>query len=182
VQVSHAITTHRAQSEEDYFTAVDDLNTRDVDAGAGHLGEHVFGSGVYYLYACVNCDLLVENLAGDRDLAARGAEALARALATASPGGKRNSHAHHPRASYIRAEAGPEQPRDLTGAFFDPVREAPWLEHSVTALEDMAAKLDRAYGTGKDRRETVMNVADGTGTLDGIVAFTADAMHGAANA
>lgn len=179
VQVAHAITTHRAPAGEDYFTAVDDLNTRDVDAGAGHLGKHGFGSGGYYLYACVTCDLLVSNLGGDRDLASRGAEALTRALATASPGGRRNSHANHPRAWYVRAEAGLEQPRDLTGAFFEPVRETPWLEHSIAALETMAGRLDRAYGTGADRREAVMNVATGTDTLDEVAAFAVGAVRDA---
>ncbi len=85
VQVSHAITTHRAQSEDDFFTAADDLKTRDEDAGEAHLGERAFGSGVYYLYACVNADLLVDNLGGDKDLARKGLDALVRALATATP-------------------------------------------------------------------------------------------------
>ena len=85
VQVSHAFTTHRAQAEDDFFTAVDDLKTRDEDAGGSHLGEHGFGSGVYYLYACVSVDLLVENLAGDGALAAEGLAALVEALATATP-------------------------------------------------------------------------------------------------
>ena len=37
VQVAHAITTHRAVAEDDYYTAVDDLKSRDEaeDAGAG---------------------------------------------------------------------------------------------------------------------------------------------------
>lgn len=72
VQVAHAFTTHRAQAQDDWFSAVDDLKTRDAESGAGHIGEHGFGSGVYYLYACVNVDLLVENLNGDAALAAKG--------------------------------------------------------------------------------------------------------------
>lgn len=75
VQVAHAITTHAAQAEEDWYSAVDDLN-KAGDTGAGHLGEHGFGSGIYYQYVCVNVDLLVENLGGDRELAAKGLEAL----------------------------------------------------------------------------------------------------------
>lgn len=117
VQVAHAFTTHRAQAQDDWFSAVDDLKTRDAESGAGHIGEHGFGSGVYYLYACVNVDLLVENLNGDAALAAKGLEALAKALATATPKGKQNSHAHHPRAGYIRVERGPQQPRDPVGRF-----------------------------------------------------------------
>lgn len=171
VQVGHAITTHRAQAEEDWFSAVDDLNKAE-DTGAGHLGEHAFGSGVYYQYVCVNVDLLVRNLGGDAALAAKGLEALARALAVATPTGKQNSHAHHPRAAYIRAERGWQAPRDLTGAFFAPVTEQPWAAQSVTALEEMAARIDRAYGPAWDDF-AVLDVARGLGALDEIAAFAA---------
>lgn len=173
VQVSHAITTHRAIAEDDWYSAVDDLNKRE-DTGAGHLGELGFGSGVYYLYACVNVNLLVENLAGDAELATKGLEALARALATATPSGKQNSFAHHPRAIYLRAERGASQPRDLTGAFFKPVdlRSNDIERASVDALERMVERIDRAYGPACDAVE-VMDVAAGVGTLDAIAAFAA---------
>ena len=39
VQVSHALTTHRALVEDDYYTAVDDLKEPAEDAGAGFVGE-----------------------------------------------------------------------------------------------------------------------------------------------
>lgn len=172
VQVAHAFTTHRAQAQDDWFSAVDDLKTREEDAGAGHIGEHGFGSGVYYLYACVNVDLLIENLDGNAALAARGLDSLARALATATPKGKQNSHAHHPRAGYIRVERGSQQPRDLSGAFHKP---APAEERaSITALTDMAARIDRAYGDSCDAF-AVMDVGEGQGTLAEIAAFAAAA-------
>ncbi|MCM2502578.1 type I-E CRISPR-associated protein Cas7/Cse4/CasC [Aureimonas altamirensis] len=184
VQVGHAITTHRAQSEEDYFTAVDDLKPREDDAGGAHLGTHEFGSGVYYLYACVNADLLVENLGGDTALAARALDALARALATATPKGKQNSHAHHPRAAYVQAEVGSAAPRDLTGAFFKAVRGDDLLGASIAALVDMDARLAAAYGAPCERRK-VLNIAavepklcdaDIARTIDDIAAFAASAV------
>ena len=64
-QVAHAITTHKVTVEDDYYTAVDDLKTPADDAGAGFLGEAAFGSGVFYLYLCVDRHLLVRNLGGD---------------------------------------------------------------------------------------------------------------------
>ena len=171
VQVGHAITTHAAQAEEDWYSAVDDLN-KASDTGAAHLGESAFGSGIYYQYVCVNVDLLIENLGGDKALAAKGLQALARALATATPTGKQNSHAHRPRAAYIRAERGPQAPRDLTGAFFQPIKAQPWAANSVAELESMAAKIDRAYGATSDAVE-VLDVDKGIGTLDEIAAFAA---------
>lgn len=176
VQVGHAITTHAAQAEEDYFTGVDDLNKAE-ETGAGHLSENYYGSGVYYQYVCVNVDLLIENLGGDKELAAKGLQGLARALATATPTGKQNSHAHRPRAAYIRAERGPQAPRDLTGAFFQPVKEQPWAETSVAKLEEMAGKIDRAYGATSDA-VAVLDVLKGIGTLDEIAGFAAASVPG----
>ena len=178
VQVSHALTTHRALVEDDYYTAVDDLKLPAEDAGAGFVGEAGFGSGVFYTYACVDTELLAENLDGDRELAARAAGALVEALATATPSGKRNSYAHQTRAGYIRAEAGDAQPRSLAGAFFQPVEGGDLMAASVEALEDLAARLDAAYGACCEAAE-VMDVADGRGTLAAIRAFAADAVtHG----
>jgi CRISPR system Cascade subunit CasC len=175
VQVSHAITTHAAVVEDDWYSAVDDLNKAE-DSGAGHLGESGFGSGIYYQYVCVNADLLIENLAGDVELAAKGAEALARAVAMATPTGKQNSYANRPRAYFIRAESGSQQPRDLTGAFFTPVKQQPWERASVEALTKTADNIDRAYGKAYDTM-AIMDVTQGLGTLDEIAAFAAAAVR-----
>lgn len=185
VQVGHAITTHAAHAEEDWYSAVDDLNKAE-DTGAGHLGETAFGSGIYYLYVCVNCDLLIENLAGDRDLAVKGAEALTRALAQATPRGKQNSFAHHPMAFHIRAERGTRSPRDLSGAFFTPVdrKLKEWGANdlqsaSVKALEGTAARIDACYFSGEPEEFRTLDTLAGEGTLDEIVRFVADAVRGA---
>lgn len=176
VQVGHAITTHCAESEDDYFTAADDLKTRDDGAGGAHLGEHAFGSGVYYLYACVNCDLLVENLAGDTALAAKGLEALVRALAVATPTGKQNSHAHHPRAGFVRAEIGTQAPRDLTGAFLKAVpNEGDLLDVSIKKIEGMRTRIDDAYGATSDRN-AVLDIVAGKGNIDALAQFAASAV------
>jgi len=186
VQVAHAITTHRAQAEEDWYSAVDDLNKAE-DTGAGHLGETAFGSGIYYQYVCVNADLLIENLGGDRELAARGAEALAKALPQTTPAGKQNSFAHRPTAFYMRAEAGPRAPRDLSGAFFTPVDsklrdlEANDLQTgSIKALEKTSTQIDACYYDGQAERTcTPLNTLDGTGTLSDIIRFVGQAVRGA---
>ncbi len=176
VQVGHAITTHRAIAETDFFTAIDDLQISSAGAGAEHLGEHGFGSGVFYLYVCVDCNLLIENLNGDKALARKGMEALVQALATTTPKGKQNSHAHHPMAMYVRAECGSDQPRDLTGSFFKPITGDNQIENSIEALESMAAKIDRAYGLDGLSKE-VMNVVAGIGSLKDIISFAGNAVE-----
>lgn len=170
VQLSHAITTHKAIVEDDWYTAVDDLKRPAEDAGAGFVGEAGFGSGVYYLYACVDTKLLVSNLAGDRDLARLAMAAAAEAFATSSPSGKRNSYSHHTRAGYIRAESGTQQPRSLASAFLKPVSGDNLMGASVVALENMARKFDQAYGPQADSHVT-MNVEEGEGDFASIKSF-----------
>ena len=170
VQVSHALTTHKAGVEDDFYTAVDDLKTSAEDAGAGFVGDAGFGSGVYYLYACIDTALLLENLEGDVELAARAAEALAEALAISTPSGKRNSFGHQTRAGFIRAEAGPQQPRSLAGAFFKPVTGGDLMAASVDALSSMAAAMDKSYGKCAEA-EALMDVAAGAGSLAVVKAF-----------
>ena len=174
VQVAHAITTHRVTVEDDYYTAIDDLKTPEEDAGAGFVGELGFGSGIFYLYACVDTGLLIKDLAGEKALAADACAALAEAAATVSPKGKQPSFAARARAHYVLAEAGGVQPRTLAGAFVQPVRGDDLAAASITALEDWRAKLDHAYGPAAEVAAT-MNVATQQGTLAEIVAFCRDA-------
>jgi len=150
VQVSHALTTHRAQIEDDYYTAVDDLKRPSEDMGAGFVGEAGFGSGVFYVYACINRDLLVENLAGDAALADRAIEAFVNGFALASPSGKKNSFANHVRAEFLLCERGDRQPRTLAGAFLRPVRadreNEDLMTVSITALAKQRAAFESVYG------------------------------------
>ncbi len=176
VQVSHALTTHRALVEDDFYTAVDDLKRPSEDAGAGFVGDAGFGSGVFYTYACVNAALLKENLGGDTALAAQSAGALAEALATATPSGKRNSFAHQTFASFVMAERGDRQPRSLAGAFFRPVTGDDLLEASVAALWKTAEALDAAYFGGVPESRQIMDVTKGEGSIGSIKAFATAAM------
>ena len=168
-QVAHAITTHKVTVEDDYYTAVDDLKTKADDAGAGFLGEAAFGSGVFYLYLCIDRALLVRNLGGDTALAATALAAMAEAAATTAPRGKQNSFAAHGRAGYVLAERGNQQPRTLAGAFAQPITGEDLMAASITTLETFRAAIDRAYGPAADT-SIDMRVGGERGLQD-IVAF-----------
>lgn len=167
-QVAHAITVHKVTVEDDFFTAVDDLNTGEEDVGAGHMGETEFAAGLFYQYICVDRELLKENLGGDEALAKRTLAALAEAAATVAPTGKQNSFASRGRASYILAERGDQQPRSLAVAFLKPVSDNDMLVKSVEAIGESVAAMDKAYGDCAEKRR-VMNLATGEGSLQEIV-------------
>lgn len=150
VQVAHAFTTHRATVEDDFYTAVDDLKAEEPDAqGAGFIGVQEYGAGLFYLYVCVNADLLRDNLAGDAALAGNAIAALLTAAATVSPSGKQNAFASRAKASYILLETGEETPRSLAAAFQRPVgtlaEEDDYFAASVARLETLREGYRRAY-------------------------------------
>lgn len=151
-QVAHAITVHAAEVEDDYFTAVDDLNTGDEDRGAAHIGEAGFAAGLFYLYICIDRDLLIENLQGNTELADRAIGALVESAVKISPKGKQNSFGSRAHASYLLAEKGDQQPRSLAASFLQPVNGEGQAVKAIEKLERQAQAFDDAYGVGADRR------------------------------
>jgi CRISPR system Cascade subunit CasC len=168
-QVAHAISVNRTVVEDDYFTAVDDLNDGSEDAGSAHIGEAGFASGVFYIYICINKDQLVKNL-GDEALVAKTIRALIEASVQVAPSGKQNSFASRARASYILAEKGTQQPRSLSVAFLNPINETDQVNLAVKALEKQMGNMDTVYGICADSRYKV-NVENAEGTLTGLLDF-----------
>lgn len=149
VQVAHAFTTHGSTPQIDFFTAVDDLNTRD-ETGSGHMNSAEFSAGVFYRYASVNIGDLITNLAGDLDAARRLAGAFATAFLTAIPGAKKNSTAPFtvPDLAYVTART--DRPVSLAAAFEEPVRAnelGSFAAPSRTRLADYTAAVYRLIGT-----------------------------------
>ena len=173
VQVAHAITVHKSAVEDDYFTAVDDLNKGLEDKGAAHIGERGYGAGLFYLYICIDCALLKENLGGDVTLSGKALEALINAVTKVSPTGMQNSHASRAYASYVLAEKGDQQPRSLAQAFLKPVKpfeDEDMFDKSVKAINTRCENFDKVYGACADARYEI-NVEKGKGSLEELVAF-----------
>lgn len=169
VQVAHAVTVHRAAVEDDYFSAVDDLNKK----GAGHLDERGYGAGLFYLYVCIDRDLLLENLGSDATLCAQALKGLVHAVTQVAPTGMQNSFGSRAHASYLLAEKGRQQPRSLVQAFLRPVK--PWGERdmlslAVDALTHRRDNFDKVYGPCADSR-CHFDVERGEGSLAEVVAF-----------
>lgn len=176
VQVAHAITVHQAAVEDDYFSAVDDLNQGLEDKGAGHIGERGYGAGLFYLYLCIDRELLRRNLGDDAALARRALAALVQAVATVAPTGMQNSFGSRAFAYHLLAEKGAQQPRSLVQAFYKPIR--PWGEHGMLelaaqALHERRKNFDQVYGACADAR-VHFDVERGEGSLAEVVAFVQD--------
>lgn len=149
-QVAHAISTHAAENEYDFFTAVDDDKSRseEEDAGAGMMGTVEFSSATMYRYATVNLDMLVENL-GDGDAALRALEVFIKGFCLSMPTGKQNTFANRTLPEAVVVLVRDDQPVSLVGAFEKPIRtnEADgYLARSAEALAEHARAIEDSYG------------------------------------
>jgi CRISPR system Cascade subunit CasC len=148
LQVAHAISTHEALPEIDYYVAADDIPGE--DAGAGFLDEAGFGSACYYKYFCIDWKQLVANLRGAKQpeqLAAHTVASFLEAAALVHPSGKRTSYAHHnpPDAIVVERRA---VPISYANAFAHPVEatERGLVAQSCAQLAAYVAAIDGAYG------------------------------------
>lgn len=183
VQVAHAMTTHGTATEDDYYVAVDDLKdpADREDAGTSFIDVQEFGSGVFYIYICIDTALLVSNLGGDASLARDAIAALISCAATVAPRGKQNSFASRARASYVLIERGAQQPRTLAAAFLKPVGASEAKGDLLVASRDRLAALrmnmDSAYGACADAHTELFVSASGVeGSLDAVMQFAAESL------
>jgi CRISPR system Cascade subunit CasC len=170
VQVSHAITANEVAVEDDFFTAVDDLNKGEEDMGSGHLGETEFASGLFYTYVCVDRELLENNLGGDKELTNKALYALVEAMAKVSPTGKQNSFASRAYASYMMIEKGNQQPRSLSVSYLEPVKGRSMLKNAIDSLKQTNEKMKQVYGDCCEK-SLDMNVYTGEGSLEEMLNF-----------
>jgi CRISPR system Cascade subunit CasC len=146
---SHALSTHRADNEIDFFAAVDDLQSKS-EAGAGMTGTLEFNSACYYRYAALNLDMLQNHLrALNSDELRQVVDAFIRATLLAVPGARKNSmNAHTVPAYALGIVKAKGQPIQLANAFESPLRAKAdgLIKVSIDALENEYNTLKETWG------------------------------------
>jgi len=156
LQAAHAISTHVARPEVDYYVAADDIPGE--DAGAGYIDEAMFASACFYKYFSINWETLVENLKGFGDddknekLAAHTVGAFIRGTALVNPKGKQNSFAAHNPPDGMLVEIR-NTPISYANAFAEPVAQGKRdiISQSIAQLGQYIHDLDTGYGKPKKR-------------------------------
>lgn len=132
-QVAHAISTHAAQTEFDFFTAVDDKQSED-NAGAGMLGTVEYNSSTLYRYANVAVHELIDQLE-DKESAINTLKLFIEAFANSMPTGKANTFANQTLPQLILVEVREDRPVNLVTAFEKPVKSANgYIRESIDRL------------------------------------------------
>jgi CRISPR system Cascade subunit CasC len=147
---SHALSTHRADNDIDFFSAVDDLQPEE-EAGAGMTGTLEFTSATYYRYIALNLGMLSDDahLGTLTPQERKGVvDAFLRAAVLAVPAARKNSMNAHTLPGYVLAlvkEQG--QPLQLVNAFENPVRAKNGvMEASIAALKEHHDQLKKTWG------------------------------------
>jgi CRISPR system Cascade subunit CasC len=154
LQVAHAISTHEARPEVDYYVAKDDIPGE--DAGAGFVDEAMFASACFYKYFSIHWETLVGNLKGfgegHEKLAAHTVGAFIRGAALTNPTGKQNSFAAHNPPDGILIEFR-NVPISYANAFAKPVNQdhRDIISQSIAQLGQYDRDIDTGYGKPDER-------------------------------
>jgi CRISPR system Cascade subunit CasC len=160
---SHALSTHRADNELDFFAAVDDLQKAE-QSGAGYTDTLQFTSACYYRYAALNLDLLFYQkddkgnpsghlacFLGDEHAETRRkiVDAFLRAALLAVPNARKNSMNANTVPAYVLGTLKDNgHPIQLVNAFESPVRAKGdgLVKDSIAALEAELKRLKETWG------------------------------------
>lgn len=148
LQVAHAISTHEARPEVDYYVAADDVPG--ADAGAGYVDEALFASACFYKYFSMDWEQLLENLKGNKELAAHTVGAFIRGAALTTPTGKQNSFAAHNPPDGILVEVK-DTPISYANAFARPVSGDDVVAASISHLAQFVRDIEVGYGPPRQR-------------------------------
>ena len=147
---SHALSTHKADNEIDFFAAVDDLQRKE-ESGAGMTGTLEFNSATYYRFAALNLDMLAdeEHLGSMTKQERQGVvRTFLEATIKAIPSARKNTMNSNTVPVYVLGvvrEKG--HPIQLVNAFENPVRSIQgYTEKSIELLKEEYKKLCNTWG------------------------------------
>jgi CRISPR system Cascade subunit CasC len=154
---SHALSTHKADNEIDFWTAVDDCKQIGDDAGAANMGPAEFTSACYYRYVALNLDLLrspshLGTLSKEEFNQVVGA--FLRASLLAVPNARKNSmNANTVPVFVLGTLKDKGHPIQLVNAFESPIRPRSdgLVKASVEALEGEFKNLKDTWGASVAR-------------------------------
>jgi len=146
--VAHAISTHKAASEVEFFTAVDDVKVENDLQGSGHMGSLEFNSATYYRYISLDLGQLLTNLGGDADLTAA-IEAFTKALFIAIPSARQTTMTASTIWDYAQVliRKGQRVQASFEKAVTTSKTAPTLLDASKTQLKDQLARAEKLSGS-----------------------------------
>ena len=144
-QVAHAISTHRVETEYDFFTAVDDI-TQEDNSGAGMMGTIEFNSATLYRYATIAAHDLFCQLHKDPTALETAIREFVRAFALSMPGGKQNTFAAQVLPDAVLVCLRTDRPVSFAGAFEKPITAQASEGYAGPSAQALQKYAKEAYG------------------------------------
>ena len=143
---AHAISTHRVDSEIDFFTAVDDLREED-QSGSAHMGSLEFNSATYYRYISLDLGQLARTLRTEEIFPA--VESFTKALFLAVPAARQATMAAMEPWDYaiVTLRRGQGMQLSFNTAVRASAKEPDIVANSILALKERFAAAERMYGS-----------------------------------
>ena len=142
---SHAISTHKAHSEIDFFTAIDDYKATE-NAGSSHLGNLEFNSATYYRYISIDLGLLYNNCNGDENFE-KALDCFVKALYVAVPNARQTTQSGACSWDYARVMVRKGQRMQLSFETAVKSKEDGFLSASIEAMDAMLDKREKLSGS-----------------------------------
>lgn len=169
---SHALSTHKVDNEIDFFSAVDDLQPKEV-AGAGMTGTLEFNSATYYRFAALNLDMLADDdhlKSMTLDQRKSVVKTFVEATIKAIPNAHKNTINGNTIPSFVLGivrEKG--HPIQLVNAFESPIKSSQgYTAKSVELLKSEYDKLKETWGIEAVYEKSIPDVGL-TAFIDGMV-------------
>lgn len=139
---SHAISTHKASNEVEFFTALDDNAT---EPGSAHMGSLEFNSATYYRYICLDLGQLWSNMNGQN--VPEAVENFTKALFVAIPQARQATQSGASPWDYAKVLVRKGQ--RLQVPFDTPVKTkgGGYLQPSIDAMTSYLAKQEKLHGS-----------------------------------
>jgi len=159
---SHALSTHKADNEIDFFAAVDDLQPKE-EAGAGMTSTLEFNSATYYRFAALNLDMLADADHLGKSMNTEERQSVVRTVLEATikaiPSARRNTMNGNTFPAYVLGIVRDKgHPIQLVNAFENPVR--PTLQgfilESINQMNAEYNDLEETWGVGSIFKKAVV--------------------------
>ena len=139
---AHAISTHKASNEVEFFTALDDLRN---DPGAAHMGSLEFNSATYYRYVSLDLGQLWQTLAGHN--LPEAVEAFTKALFMALPAARQATQSGASPWEFAKVLVRKGQRLQMPFETAVKAKDGGFLEPSKMALTDYLAAKEKMFGS-----------------------------------
>lgn len=142
---AHAISTHKVNTEVDYFTAIDDLSEEE-NKGAGHIDNLEFNSGTFYRYISLNLGMLYDYIGNVEDTI-KAVIAFTKALYIAVPQARQKTQTGYCPWDYAHVYVRKGQEMQLS--FDTPVKATGngYIEQSIETMESSLMRNEKLMGS-----------------------------------